>query len=453
MPRNSSPYHSSLPSRLALRASVIRPRATQHDEYGLSRYVTVAELPALLPWTHFLSVSAQATKRGLRSRLTHSSVTSFVGTSGKHGKHHSDVRSYSHTPVLDPDFIRRTPGFNTQLSFSNSFAPAFTPQSAFTTPQENSGSSGHLGPDGFIPLPPTVRPPSFAGAVRRDFSAAPGQDAMWDRPGRTMHDHFVLNERAVAAHATSTHNLCGSHAGVSMSTSDHPGVNHVFAAMTPHASAACSVADNGFRAQASGPISPSAGTVDPVLLNSNLTHPTASSSQVWTDFVGATAFSPTWTHTSTSTQVASLAQSHPTFICCVDGCGSYIFVDLSSLREHLDVFHVAPQNEHPLKCHWFGCVCKLTACQGHIQGAHGVHVGDMAKHIWEHHLNFQDACPKCGEVGWASGYSMNRHEKTCAGRKPARCRTCCVLFDSKAALAGHLAFDRCPGRAEMNVSL
>jgi hypothetical protein len=298
-----------------------------------------------------------------------------------------------------------------------------------------------------MPLPSTFRPPRFVGAVQKDLSAAPSQDSTLDQPGHTMHELFVLRERAVSSYATPAHNECGSHADVAMSTSGHPDLNHVFAVMNQHTSAACSVADNGFRARPSGPISPSAVTADPALLNSNLTHPIASSSQEWADFMGATAFSPASTHASTSTQVASLAQSHPTFICCVDGCGSFIFVNLSSLREHLDVFHVAPYSERPLKCRWVGCVCKLPACKGHIQGAHGVHVGDMAKHIWENHLDFQDACPKCGEVGWVPGFSKNRHEKKCAGRKPARCRMCCVLFDSEVALAGHLALDRCPRRA------
>jgi hypothetical protein len=441
MSHNGNPYRSSIPSRFVSRASVIRPHATQSDGYGPSRYVTVAEHYALLSWTYYLSV-AQAIERRARSRLTHSSVTSFVGTNSKHGKHHSDVCSYSHTTVQDPDFVSRTPGFNTQPSFSNPFGPAFGPQSTFTTPQENSGSSGHIGPYGSIPLPSTFWPPRFAGAVHKKFSAAPGEDWTLDRPRHTMHDLFVSSERAVASYATPTHNQCGSHADVAMSTSDHPDVNHVFAAMNQHTSAACSVADNGFGAQPSGPISPSTGTVDLALFNSNLTHPTGLSSQEWTDLMGATS-----THASTSTQVASLAQGHPTFICCVDGCGSHIFVNLSSLREHLDVFHVVPYSKHSLKCRWVGCVCKVTACKGHIQGAHGVHVGDMAKHIWEHHLNFRDACPKCGEVGWVPGFSKNRHEKKCAGRKLARCRACCVLFDSEAALAGHLALDRCPQRA------
>jgi hypothetical protein len=448
MSHNGNPYRSSIPSRFVSRASVIRPHATQSDGYGPSRYVTVAEHYALLSWTYYLSV-AQAIERRARSRLTHSSVTSFVGTNSKHGKHHSDVCSYSHTTVQDPDFVSRTPGFNTQPSFSNPFGPAFGPQSTFTTPQENSGSSGHIGPYGSIPLPSTFWPPRFAGAVHKKFSAAPGEDSTLDQPRHTMHDLFVSSERAVASYATPIHNQCGSHADVAMSTSDHPDVNHFFAAMNQHTSAACSVPDSGFRAQAPGPVPPSAGIGDPALFNSNLIHPTASSSQEWTDSVGATAFSPTSSHTSTSTQVAPLAQNHPTFICYVDGCGFRVFVDLPTLRDHLAVFHgcPTPQSGQPWKCRWSGCVCKLTACKGHMQGTHGAHVVDLAKHIWEHHLNFQDACPKCGEVGWVPGYSKNRHEKKCAGRKPARCRTCCVLFDSEAALAGHLALDRCPRRA------
>jgi hypothetical protein len=41
-----------MPSRFVSRASIIRPHATQNDEYALSRYVSLAELPALLSWSN-----------------------------------------------------------------------------------------------------------------------------------------------------------------------------------------------------------------------------------------------------------------------------------------------------------------------------------------------------------------------------------------------------------------
>jgi hypothetical protein len=143
----------------------------------------------------------------------------------------------------------------------------------------------------------------------------------------------------------------------------------------------------------------------------------------------------------------------PTFTCLVDGCGLELPVDLSTLKQHLVVIHGYPASRrgHVLECRWTTCECKSTGCKGR-PGRHGVHGEDIARHIWEHHLSFQDPCSKCGILGWARSWCKTRHEHTCKGRKPARCRKCGVLFTSEAALGGHLELDRCPERMKAVVS-
>jgi hypothetical protein len=155
------------------------------------------------------------------------------------------------------------------------------------------------------------------------------------------------------------------------------------------------------------------------------------------------SFVPTHMTSSSSAQSGSPAS---TFTCLVDGCGQELPVHLPTLEEHLVIIHGYPEfrHGHALECRWTGCECKSTGCKGR-PGRHGAHGGDIARHIWEHHLSFQDPCSKCGILGWARSWCRTRHENTCKGRKPARCRTCGVLFTSEAALGGHLELDRCMG--------
>jgi hypothetical protein len=143
----------------------------------------------------------------------------------------------------------------------------------------------------------------------------------------------------------------------------------------------------------------------------------------------------------------------PTFVCLINGCGEQLPVDLPTLERHLGAIHLYPARRrgHALDCRWTGCECKLTGCKGRPY-SHGAHSEDITSHVWNHHLSFQDPCSKCGEVGWLPGFSKKRHEAKCAGRKPARCRTCYILFDSEAGLAGHFALDMCPKRAGIPTS-
>jgi hypothetical protein len=156
----------------------------------------------------------------------------------------------------------------------------------------------------------------------------------------------------------------------------------------------------------------------------------------------------------------SSASGHPTFTCLIDQCGVDLPVDISTLKAHLGLFHGYPalRRGQALECRWSGCTCKRTGCKGrnpehpkrhdHGHHSHGVHGEDIVGHIWEQHLNFQDPCPKCGEARWSYGFSKSRHEKACPGRKQARCRRCCVLFESEAALAGHVELRLCARGAQ-----
>jgi hypothetical protein len=158
---------------------------------------------------------------------------------------------------------------------------------------------------------------------------------------------------------------------------------------------------------------------------------------------------------ASSTEPVSPPSTHPTFTCRVDNCATDLHVDYSTLEAHLGAVHGYPpvRHGHALECRWFDCVCKLKckdrepqpAIHG-VRGVHGIHKEDITKHIWEAHLDFQTPCPKCGEVGWVPGFSMNRHKKTCAGRKPARCQMCYELFPSEVVLGAHYELRLCPRR-------
>jgi hypothetical protein len=128
-------------------------------------------------------------------------------------------------------------------------------------------------------------------------------------------------------------------------------------------------------------------------------------------------------------------QTHHTFTCRIDNCATDLHVNFPTLEAHLGAVHHYPpvRRGHALECRWIGVGCAARK-------------EDIAKHIWEAHLDFQTPCPKCGEVGWAPGFSMNRHKKTCAGRKPARCQMCYELFPSELMLGAHYESQMCPRR-------
>jgi hypothetical protein len=170
-----------------------------------------------------------------------------------------------------------------------------------------------------------------------------------------------------------------------------------------------------------------------------------------------TAMPPPAPVSGTPTPVSPLSDSEstpntipPPVVCCmVDDCGQDIAVDKLVLRQHLTSTHhyPAPQRSRSVLCRWSGCVCtRPSTCRSPNLGAgHGVHVEDIAEHVWSAHLSFQDVCSKCGDARWARGYSFQRHTDGCAGRKPARCVGCCQMFTSTAALVGHVELGQCVG--------
>jgi hypothetical protein len=153
-----------------------------------------------------------------------------------------------------------------------------------------------------------------------------------------------------------------------------------------------------------------------------------------------------------SVSPASTASAHPSFTCRVDNCGTSLHVDLPTLKLHLGADHGYPpiRRGHALECRWVGCLCKLK-CKDRDRTVHGIHKEDIAQHMWEHHLNFQDPCPKCGEVRWVRGFSKTRHERACAGRRPARCRACYEPFPLEVVLGAHYELRLCPSRAAADV--
>jgi hypothetical protein len=138
--------------------------------------------------------------------------------------------------------------------------------------------------------------------------------------------------------------------------------------------------------------------------------------------------------------------------CMIDNCRHDIEVDKVILRTHLTNVHgyPAPHRSRSVLCRWSGCICtRPSTCRSPNLGVgHGVHIEDITEHIWTTHLNFQDVCSKCGDARWVHGFSLQRHMSGCAGRKPARCKGCRIVFKSTVALAGHMELGLC--EAAMN---
>jgi hypothetical protein len=160
--------------------------------------------------------------------------------------------------------------------------------------------------------------------------------------------------------------------------------------------------------------------------------------------------------TSTPASPLSDSESTPNIIpppvvrCMVDNCGQDVAVDKLVLRQHLTTSHhyPSPHRSRSVLCRWSGCVCtRPSTCRFPSLGAgHGVHIEDIADHVWSAHLSFQDVCGKCGDARWARGYSFQRHTSGCDGGKPARCVGCCQIFRSTIALAVHIELRQCVGR-------
>jgi hypothetical protein len=141
--------------------------------------------------------------------------------------------------------------------------------------------------------------------------------------------------------------------------------------------------------------------------------------------------------------------SPPVVRCMIDSCGQHITVDKDILRQHLTTTHgyPAPQRSRSVLCRWADCHCtRPSTCRSvDLEPGHGVHIEDITEHVWIAHLNFQDVCGKCGNARWVHGFSLQRHENGCGGRKPARCKGCRRIFRSTVALAGHVELGLCVG--------
>jgi hypothetical protein len=70
----------------------------------------------------------------------------------------------------------------------------------------------------------------------------------------------------------------------------------------------------------------------------------------------------------------------------------------------------------------------------------GTHLLD---HIVNAHLGFVDLCSKCGSGPFSRKSSLDRHQLSCQGRVPARCRDCLRVFPSIIALGGHAELGLC----------
>jgi hypothetical protein len=140
----------------------------------------------------------------------------------------------------------------------------------------------------------------------------------------------------------------------------------------------------------------------------------------------------------------------PTFHCEIPNCGIEVIVDKRELLIHLLRVHdyPYPTPSQSVSCPWPDCKCKKQGkdgllCRGRPAG-HASHAEDIVDHIWETHLGFQDMCSKCGDARWGCAFSIGRHEKSCEGRQPMRCRHCLEMFPSRIACVGHLELKLCP---------
>jgi hypothetical protein len=144
------------------------------------------------------------------------------------------------------------------------------------------------------------------------------------------------------------------------------------------------------------------------------------------------------------TASAHSSPAMPTVRCKVDNCNQDVELLKSTIRHHLTVTHDYKPYERGISvdCRWENCHCSKTRCNNRGVG-HSVHVQDIAEHVWHAHLNFHEACSKCGDARWVHPYARSRHESKCTGPKPARCKRCRVEFSSVVALESHILFGQC----------
>jgi hypothetical protein len=79
----------------------------------------------------------------------------------------------------------------------------------------------------------------------------------------------------------------------------------------------------------------------------------------------------------------------------------------------------------------------VQPCQWHGKG------DSLLDHVVNSHLGFVDLCSKCGSGPFSRKSSRDRHESSCQGRVPARCRDCLREFPSIIALGGHAELGLC----------
>jgi hypothetical protein len=130
--------------------------------------------------------------------------------------------------------------------------------------------------------------------------------------------------------------------------------------------------------------------------------------------------------------------------CPFPGCNSIVNLDTNAqyLREHFSNHHANLLASGIHDCPFHGCCCSRN-CRGRGP-RHAWHGQNIIRHIFDHHLDFEDVCPKCGRGKFANSFSFNRHvDFSCRGRSVARCTICWNLFPSETALSYHSEFDHC----------
>jgi hypothetical protein len=175
----------------------------------------------------------------------------------------------------------------------------------------------------------------------------------------------------------------------------------------------------------------------------------------------------------TLTSGPSLSGSSTTVVCQITSsegqiCRMPISIEPSNLRmcilSHFSSFHPllaqAAQGAEEVEqtCPWLGCACapqsqRRDRCAGR-EDVHPAHVTDLAEHIMNSHLDLRYSCDLCGHASWTSKAAVERHRKgrsagrgralrPCQGRTPARCVSCCRLFESVILLESHLQDGTC----------
>jgi hypothetical protein len=148
-------------------------------------------------------------------------------------------------------------------------------------------------------------------------------------------------------------------------------------------------------------------------------------------------------HLPSSSELENLMPSAPTFTCQVDNCCQSVIVDPEGLRHHVQQAHGVRTGQAVL-CMWTGCTsADGSARRPARKRASGVHVQDLAEHIWQRHLGFRFVCPGCDQTNLKDQLALDRHRHECPGRIPARCGICFTAFESKLELVKHARLSKC----------